>query len=610
MVIFNEFKKITPLVFSLLFLITGLLFISISQAKIIRYKRADGTIVMKSVPNDWIPPKTTKDGALIKVMRTQAKTTSDNQNFDLKPFFVSKEQAALTVEKVVSKPVDQTKKIVKKLDKADFDKLINRHSLESEKITYMGLSAILGLCLLVIVIIFIFVLKHYRRAVKSLEINSSDTQARLQEQQAKYKESSDNLFNEINDKTIQTRAVIQKFNDIAVAKNVQNAVKELFHLIAMYDNNSRVVIYITDFELDQIYAWKYFNISADTAAQRVYSISDNCLMNLCMTRKIPLSILDAENDTIIDRTINMGLLKCSVAIPILERSISKACLCIEGFSEGFEFNNDFLNTIKSATAILSGKLSVSGIYNLTKEQVILGQIPGALSPESASSSTSLSSGATNSFLLRTVSEKIADQLRKYPDLIKHSSGIRKGTLVYTNIDNFNTISEKLEPFELIDYLNVFYESMKEIIFKYDGTIDTTSHGEIIAFWGGPITQKYHASMAAQACLRMFSVLKRRNSSALANNLPEIKMGISISSGDLILGRVGPKNRCDYSVVGSELEIVKELQSFSAQYNVNIVLTGATQEIIENEIETREIDMVKLFGRQTMLYHITGLKNLK
>jgi class 3 adenylate cyclase len=603
----SEYFKIFLAGVSLFFI-----FISFSaQAKIIRYKQPDGTIVMKSVPDDYVP---------LDHQKTSSYTGSDKSNQTSSASLKDKSAVESTGD-IKDTPADSidasvlTKEAgkvttslgISKSGKGNLNDLteefIDKSQMKSDIYTYWGVILILGLSLLITCIIIFYMYRHYSRSIKSLKAKIEEQQARNQETAEKYSAGKIAFNEKINNVNIQNRGIIKKFYDLARASSPVQAVVELFHIIAMFDSEARCIFYLKDNENDQIYAWKYFNISPETAQQRTFGISDNCLMNLCMTRKKALSQLDAENDSTIEQTISNGAVKCVMAVPLMDLTIEKGCFCIEQFTDNSILTKDLADIIKAASSIASNTIIYSGMLSFTREQIILGKTASV-------KEKAVSAIPAESFLYRTVSNKIADQLRKYPDLIKHSSGVRKGTLVYGKIDNFKEVIEQLDPFDLIDYLNDFYESMKEIIFKFDGTIDTTAHGELIAFWGGPITQKYHASMAAQACLRMSSVLKRRNSGAQSNNMPQIKMGISMASGDLTLGRIGPENRCDYSIIGKELQIVKELQVFSEKYNVNIVVTGETQEIIESEIETREIDMVKLFGHQTTLYHITGLKSMK
>ena len=71
------------------------------------------------------------------------------------------------------------------------------------------------------------------------------------------------------------------------------------------------------------------------------------------------------------------------------------------------------------------------------------------------------------------------------------------TAFFSDIRNFTTISEQLQPEELVELLNRFLTEMTDIILRYEGTVDKFEGDAIIAFFGAPNHLENHAQMACR-----------------------------------------------------------------------------------------------------------------
>jgi len=85
--------------------------------------------------------------------------------------------------------------------------------------------------------------------------------------------------------------------------------------------------------------------------------------------------------------------------------------------------------------------------------------------------------------------------------------LKEMSVIFSDIRNFTTISEGLPAAELVDMLNTFFTPMTEIIFKHRGTIDNYVGDLIMAFWGAPLRDRYHARHAIQSALEMQAKVK-------------------------------------------------------------------------------------------------------
>jgi len=86
-------------------------------------------------------------------------------------------------------------------------------------------------------------------------------------------------------------------------------------------------------------------------------------------------------------------------------------------------------------------------------------------------------------------------------------GTITGTWFWLAVRKFTTISEKLEPEDLVHLLNEYLDEMTSIILNNQGLVDKYMGDAIMAFWGAPIDQPDHAAMACASSLEMLEKLK-------------------------------------------------------------------------------------------------------
>ncbi len=118
------------------------------------------------------------------------------------------------------------------------------------------------------------------------------------------------------------------------------------------------------------------------------------------------------------------------------------------------------------------------------------------------------------------------------------------TVMFTDIRGFTSISEKLEPHDVVDMLNEFFTLMTEEIFKEGGTLDKYIGDCIMSFFGAPIPQEDHAKRAVLVALRMMKHLESLKRQWLdvgkvySESIKNFSIGIGINSGRAVVGNNG------------------------------------------------------------------------
>lgn len=185
------------------------------------------------------------------------------------------------------------------------------------------------------------------------------------------------------------------------------------------------------------------------------------------------------------------------------------------------------------------------------------------------------------------------------------------TVLFSDIQNFTTISEKLEPEVLVKYLNQYLTAMTDIVIKHGGTIDKYIGDAILAFWGAPITSEDHAYKACLAAEEMIATLKEIQKDLNKNELPELNIRIGINTGGSLVGNVGSEQRLSYTVIGDVVNLAARLESLNKQYGTNVMISHSTcLEIKSYKPIVRELDKVIVKGKTegVKIYEFIALKN--
>ena len=104
------------------------------------------------------------------------------------------------------------------------------------------------------------------------------------------------------------------------------------------------------------------------------------------------------------------------------------------------------------------------------------------------------------------------RLEADPSLVKLGGEVRNLTIMFCDIRDFTTISERMEAEALTRLLNDFLTPMSEAVMENSGTIDKYIGNSIMAFWNAPLDEPDHAKLACRATLEMRKRLSVLNKS--------------------------------------------------------------------------------------------------
>lgn len=179
---------------------------------------------------------------------------------------------------------------------------------------------------------------------------------------------------------------------------------------------------------------------------------------------------------------------------------------------------------------------------------------------------------------RFMHDDIVDELLNQPDALRLGGDVKNVSILYADLRDFTASSASLNPKQTVHYLNNYLGVMSKVVEDHRGTVNEFYGDGILAYFGAPVDDEYHALNAIKCAIAMQKAVPQINAINLQQGLPPIAMGIGINSGDVVVGNVGSEKHTKYGVIGSEVNLAAriESQSMAGQVLVSQSTFEATQ----------------------------------
>ncbi|MCK9382806.1 MAG: GAF domain-containing protein [Sulfuritalea sp.] len=198
---------------------------------------------------------------------------------------------------------------------------------------------------------------------------------------------------------------------------------------------------------------------------------------------------------------------------------------------------------------------------------------------------------------RYMSKSVVDQLLASGDAVLGGTGCDVSVL-FSDIRGFTSISERLGAKETVALLNEYFTDMVDIVFAHDGVLDKYIGDMIMAVFGSVLQSKDDATNAVMVGNKMLTGLHELNRRRAARGSEEIRIGIGISTGNVVAGNIGSLKRMEYTVIGDRVNLAERLESANKFYGTSILICDATYAAIKDHASAREIDLIRVRGRET------------
>lgn len=185
-------------------------------------------------------------------------------------------------------------------------------------------------------------------------------------------------------------------------------------------------------------------------------------------------------------------------------------------------------------------------------------------------------------LSRFISREVAERITTADQQIRPGDGEAvNGTIVFTDIEGFSTVSEKLSPRELARMLNEYFTATSEVVDRFGGVITQFQGDAMLITFNAVTPDPDHATNAVRTALALQDVCEKTVFCHGGN----LKTRCGINSGDIVVGAIGSENRLSFTVHGDTVNVAARLEQLNKQFDTYILATEETVRACDGNVDT-------------------------
>lgn len=185
---------------------------------------------------------------------------------------------------------------------------------------------------------------------------------------------------------------------------------------------------------------------------------------------------------------------------------------------------------------------------------------------------------------------------------------REATILFIDMRNFTSLAEQYTPEDTLDILNIYLDVIAQSIWKYDGSVIQIVGDMMMATFNAPDEIPDHALRAAQTALDI-QIRLSQFIEANKEDIPILKWGTGIHTGQVTMGYLGVEERYRYAVFGDATNVAFHL--CSQANGGQIIISHSTLRSLVDIVETTSLGDIVVKSRQKPLatYELHALKGL-
>lgn len=206
-----------------------------------------------------------------------------------------------------------------------------------------------------------------------------------------------------------------------------------------------------------------------------------------------------------------------------------------------------------------------------------------------------------------VPPQVVERMSENPALLSLGGEERLVTSFFSDIASFTSVSEKLDPQTLVQFLNDYLGKMNQVLFAHGATVDKYEGDAIIAFFNAPLDLAQHQEKAVRAALAMQLANDEVAEQWSAKLGAPLITRMGLNTGRAVVGNMGSAQRFDYTAIGDTINLASRLEGANKFYGSKILCTEFTAEALPENIFVRPVDRVQVKGKNeaVLIYEVLG-----
>lgn len=190
----------------------------------------------------------------------------------------------------------------------------------------------------------------------------------------------------------------------------------------------------------------------------------------------------------------------------------------------------------------------------------------------------------SSYVTRTVVDKVLECGELKPE-----GEMRDLVILTSDLRDFTLTSSQLSAEQVVRMLNIYFTDMIEVLSAHDVTLDKFIGDGILAYVDprdADCDARKAAELAARAALAMHEQLALTNAKLVSMRLPQLRLGVGVHRGSVILGSIGSPEKMQYTIVGDPVNVASRLEGLCKKLRSGVVLSETIYSHLSTETKAR------------------------
>ena len=188
-----------------------------------------------------------------------------------------------------------------------------------------------------------------------------------------------------------------------------------------------------------------------------------------------------------------------------------------------------------------------------------------------------------------IPEKIAEKVLQEEGRLQPQT--TEATIFFVDLAGFTAMSEKLNPQEIVEVLNEYFSEIVTIIEQNNGVVTQFQGDAVLAIFNVPIEDDLHSLNAVNTAREIIKVVEEKT--FCGRNL---SCRIGITTGNVVAGNVGARDRLNYTVHGDIVNLAARLEQLNKEFKTDVLIAASTVAKIK-DIKFKEIGTISVRGKE-------------
>lgn len=194
-----------------------------------------------------------------------------------------------------------------------------------------------------------------------------------------------------------------------------------------------------------------------------------------------------------------------------------------------------------------------------------------------------------------VSEQVLARIRSQHGEVAIPAALRHATVFFADIRGFTTLSERLEPSQVLSVLNRYFEAVVPVVEEHEGYLDKFIGDAMVVVFNGPIDQADHPTRAVRCAIALQQKLSELNAARVFPETGALEVGVGVATGPLVAGNLGSARKMEYTVIGDTVNLASRLTSHAGAGEV--LVNEACAQALPPDVPRVPLGSIQVKGKE-------------